>query len=226
MTIDPESAVVTLQNRQLPILAVMSHSFVLTPVGLFIDGNPTLEEWETVGVSLRAFERASRWLVGDWVMQGEYRYGEKYAQAMEATEYSKQGLADIVWVCRQYPVDQRRADLSFEHHRIMAPFPAEMRNYFFDLAAQYNWNGRQLRQARDNFLETGVAAPDEDLAQPLEQPQEERPGARRPRLLISSTAHIAKVTDGQLLLDLERLPADAVPPGTEVYVHVVVMPPA
>lgn len=44
---------------------------------------------------MRYIEGAVQWWVGDWLNFGERKYGEKYAQGMDATGYAYQTVATV-----------------------------------------------------------------------------------------------------------------------------------
>ncbi len=59
------------------------------------------------------------WAIGDWLNYGERRYGEMYAQAVDATGYENGTLRDAKWVSGAYELSIRIYNLSFAHHRIV-----------------------------------------------------------------------------------------------------------
>jgi N6-adenosine-specific RNA methylase IME4 len=73
-----------------------------------------------VGNALKQMERSVMWWIGDWVNFGERRYGEKYAQALEATPYEYATLRDAAWVAGRIELSRRRDNLSWSHHRVAA----------------------------------------------------------------------------------------------------------
>lgn len=92
----------------------------LTDVGLTVVGDMTFDEWVNLMRTLVRLETAFQFAIGDALIWGEARYGEKYAQAMEATGLSYQALANMVWVSKHVPISNRVSDLSWTHHRVVA----------------------------------------------------------------------------------------------------------
>lgn len=211
-----------------PLLTLADH-FEVTEIGLVVRGEPTFDQWQQAGQVLRALNRTTKWSVGDWLLAGERRYGETYAQALDETEYTYQSLADITWVCRTWPYERRFPQLSFEHHRAVAPAPPKMQDYLMTLAIERHWTAAELRQARDNLMDLGIAATNAELDDQAEQDEAEglddpTPRSQRPRLICASPATVAAMTEDTVTVRLDRLAAQALPPGTQVYVQIVTVP--
>lgn len=88
----------------------------ITVTSLEIPEDATFREWETIGDTLRKIDGSRLWWWGDWCNHGERRFGEKYTQALEASDYSYQGLANAAWVARQVDISRRRENLTWSHH--------------------------------------------------------------------------------------------------------------
>ena len=92
----------------------------LTEVGLTVVGEITFDEWLDLMQTLVRLETAFQFAIGDALVFGEARFGEKYSQAMEVTGLSYQSLANMVWVAKHVPLANRIANLSWTHHRVVA----------------------------------------------------------------------------------------------------------
>lgn len=99
--------------------------FKMTTKGLQITGNPTFEEWDAVGKTLDFLKGAIQFAYGDWLRYGEKRWGEKYAQAVEETGKDAGTLRDYVWVSSAVDLSLRKDNLSFDHHKAVAPMRKE-----------------------------------------------------------------------------------------------------
>lgn len=203
------------------VLFSLEDSFEITPVGLRITGQPSFDAWQRAGNVLQVVTPAVQWCLGDWILAGEQRYGEMYAQALDATAYAKQSLADIVWVCRNWPYERRRADLSFQHHRVCAPMTAALQDVFMTLAAEYHLSASKLSRVVKRFmdgcsLETSLT----DAEAPLViSPTSPLP--RQPRLICNTAATIRHMTDDSVTLALSNFPAVHLEPGVSVYVKII-----
>lgn len=108
----------------------------VTPIGLIEDpfSEPTFAEWSAAGPRLMALEQALPWIIGDWLLYGEVKWGEMYTQAMDITHYSYSRLSTFVYVCRAMPYERRRTDLSFGHHEVVAPLEPDKQAMWLALA--------------------------------------------------------------------------------------------
>ena len=100
--------------------------------------DPTLEDFGSLIAYLRGITRSSQWWIGDAVNYGEHNWSEEAAQvlhgeALEQTNWSLSTLRNYQWVCERVTPETRRADLSFKHHRTIAPL---------DTRSQRTWLAR------------------------------------------------------------------------------------
>ena len=93
-------------------------------VSLDIPENTAFDDWSRLGATLQQMERAVMWWIGDWLRFGERKYGETYAQAIEATGYAEGTLKNAKYVAERFSeTSRRRDDLSFGHHQAVAALP-------------------------------------------------------------------------------------------------------
>jgi hypothetical protein len=92
----------------------------LTSVGLTFIGAVTFDEWLGLMSTLVRMETAFQFAIGDALIYGESRFGEKYSQAMDATGLSYQTLANLTWVAKHVPQSNRVDGISWTHHRVVA----------------------------------------------------------------------------------------------------------
>jgi 3,4-dihydroxy-2-butanone 4-phosphate synthase len=105
------------------------------------------DEWVGLGRRLFRIADASAWWIGDWLVYGEWRYGEKYHTAVEQFGLSYDRLRDYVYVASNVPAAVRRADLTFRHHRLVAKLGVEEQRMWLALAAEREWSARALGEA-------------------------------------------------------------------------------
>jgi hypothetical protein len=121
--------------------------FIPTPTGLVATGNATVYEWRDFGKQLRQVTGAVQWLIGDWLNYGETRYGEKYKEAIEATGYDYQTLANEKQISRRFELSRRRENLSWAHHAEVAGLrPDEMGDDLLKRAENEGWSVKELRK--------------------------------------------------------------------------------
>ena len=146
----------------------------------------TYEEWEDIGRTLDAVEAASQWWRGDWLNYGERKYGEKYAQAIEVTGKSPQGLMNAAWVAGKFETSRRRETLSWSHHAEVAALDHDIQDQLLDQAESEEWTRNVLRDAVRRYR-LALANPDGDDADAVYEITSERTrqlaGAQKKRLL-------------------------------------------
>lgn len=126
--------------------------FMATPTGLLpTKQDVAYEIWEAYGRGLQRVQRAIHWVVGDWLNYGERAYGEKYAQALEATSFEYQTLNRDRWVAQQIEFNRRRLNLSHAHHIEVAALDADEQDHWLELALigidGKSWTRSELRAA-------------------------------------------------------------------------------
>jgi hypothetical protein len=108
-------------------------------------------------LSYEAFERAvgaagrtgdtARWWLGDLLLFGEARYGEQYAQALEAARLSERQLNRYRWVCERVARSRRRENLPFSYHEEVAALDPSGQESLLSRAEAERWPREQLREA-------------------------------------------------------------------------------
>lgn len=136
--------------------------FSLTRTGLVVDGDPTAEEWERAGDTLSEADGALQWWIGDWLLHGDGKpeWGDKYEAACEKFGREYQTLADYKSVAQQVKFSLRNENLSWMHHRCVAPLPPREQKKWLAKAEKEGWSAAQLRR------EIAEANPPEELALP------------------------------------------------------------
>lgn len=89
----------------------------VTKTSLILPDDLQYDEWQQYGEQLRMIEGSVMWWIGDWLNYGEKRYGETYSQALEATEYSYNTLAQAKRIAAAYEPCRRLQSLSWSHHQ-------------------------------------------------------------------------------------------------------------
>jgi hypothetical protein len=92
----------------------------LTRVGWTPRTDIGLAEWSAVGRRFGEIGRCSQWWLGDWILYGNQRFGERYVRAVKLTGYDVQSLMNMVYVASRFAVSRRRENLSWSHHAALA----------------------------------------------------------------------------------------------------------
>lgn len=133
----------------------------VTEIGLHFDEEVTFEQWRDIGLKVGRVARTSLFLVGDWLIYGQDRWNggkrfekmpedeaERYLEAMKATGLELKTLMDAAYVSRNVPIQQRRPDLTFEHHKTVAKVKSETeREEWLRKADSQGLSTRRLRKS-------------------------------------------------------------------------------
>lgn len=104
-----------------------SHKVEATHNALRIISDLSYDEWEELGRMLQKIGDGVNWWLGDWLVYGEHKYGEKYANAVQVTGRKIEVLKNAQWVANSVK-KSTRVDLSWTHHRYVAHLePAEQK---------------------------------------------------------------------------------------------------
>jgi hypothetical protein len=118
-----------------------------TPTGLKLCKDLTFDEWSAIAGNFGRALQTAAWCIGDWMVYGERKWGkqllidgtdfdpvkpdripsEVFDLAIASTGLDRQTLSQYASVCRKIPMEERRENLSFGHHRVLAPLPSPQR---------------------------------------------------------------------------------------------------
>lgn len=128
-----------------PVARRPQHTF--QPTTLRLREGLSYKAWERVGRDvLQPITRGTQWWIGDWLLYGEQRFGEKYAQAIDATGYEAGTLANMNWVSAAIAPSRRRENLSWGHHQVIAPLPPVDQERWLVLAEREGLSVSDLRR--------------------------------------------------------------------------------
>jgi N6-adenosine-specific RNA methylase IME4 len=101
--------------------------------------------WLEIGKNLALYEGAIQWWLGDWWAYGDQRRwgdGEEIAEQI-GIDYSTIRIYAVV--ARSVSLLRRRNNLTFGHHREVAPLTPEQQDNWLDKATTGHWSVNQLR---------------------------------------------------------------------------------
>ena len=101
--------------------------FRVTDYGLDIRGTRSYRQWEAYGPVAAALVKNAMWVLGDWLLYGEHKWPDRYAQAMSLTGLSYTTLTNAVWVARECANTRRRVLLEWWPHECAAPLALQTR---------------------------------------------------------------------------------------------------
>jgi hypothetical protein len=104
-----------------------------------------VNEWASAGRRIGVVGRCVQWLLGDWIVYGNEKFGERYARASKITGYDPQTLMNMVYVASRFPTSRRRENLSWSHHEALAALEPDEQEDWLDQAAVHRWSVSDLR---------------------------------------------------------------------------------
>jgi hypothetical protein len=119
--------------------------FALRSCQAEIQGKPEIEEW--IGPLKFAIwvQKSSPWWIGDLLIAGDGQFGEAFSQACEGI-ISADLLQRYESISRRVPPQNRRADLSWSMHSMVARLPPNEQPAMLELAHQKGWTSEELRR--------------------------------------------------------------------------------
>jgi hypothetical protein len=129
--------------------AAMDLPCEILPTGIVFDPQKplTLDQWQTLGGQISKLHRCSGFLLGDWINYGDAQkdFGEKYIESLQTTGLDLQTLTNYSYVARHVPMEQRKPNLSWEHHAKVAKLkdPKEQQRWL-NIAADAKDEGKPM----------------------------------------------------------------------------------
>lgn len=134
------------------------------------------DEWKSSGELLGKSERSIQWLIGDWWIFGNNKWGKRSAivQADKWDGPSYEISRKAGYVAERFEIGRRRpnSELTFKHFREVAELSSEAADHLLDEAETNRWSTRELRAAvhrlrtargRQPSSETGTVSDLNDL---------------------------------------------------------------
>ena len=119
-------------------------NYTLTPTGL-IGQAASAAEWEQIGDLLRRLEGGIQWMLADWLLEGERRYGQTYQHVAEVTGYEVATLHNLVYVAGK--ISLRSEKLTFGHHALVAAMDEADQMAWLEWAETNRASIAQMRKA-------------------------------------------------------------------------------
>lgn len=98
---------------------VFDNGVKMTRTGLSLPDDLTEIDWEEFGRKLGNVETSYQWMVGDWWVFGNSKYGDR-AHIVKSPTWTGPAFgtcANCGWVCRAFQASLRREALTFKHHQ-------------------------------------------------------------------------------------------------------------
>ena len=117
---------------------VVVSSFLLTRMGLSPIGDPTFEQWKNAGKFVKFSSNAIHFWVGDWLNYGEAKFQDQMMAIIDELGYDIDTINRDKYVSAQVLPSLRKDNLSFEHHKLIAPMNPDEQKELLDEAAETN----------------------------------------------------------------------------------------
>lgn len=134
------------EDRPALVLADEQVYVTETPTGLIFREDTPFDVWGPLTARLIMAHKRLEFALADAINFG-HGYGERYAAWVHESGLPKEALHIIAYVGRQIEPLRRRKDISFSHHREVAPLPPKMQDAVLDLAAEKGWTHKEVRDA-------------------------------------------------------------------------------
>lgn len=117
----------------------------ITKTGLSLSGQLSFDEAREMLETMAAIDRAFKFALGDGLIYVAQQFGHRASELFNETHFSAGTLNNVMYVCRNVPVENRDFDLSFAHYYEVAKFDPEQQLEWLTLAAKNKWTREVLR---------------------------------------------------------------------------------
>ncbi|MEU8662339.1 LmbU family transcriptional regulator [Actinoplanes philippinensis] len=162
-----------LRDRRAFSVPSAEQSVLTTNVALQLPNGLAFDAWERAGSQLAGVLSSSCWWLGDWLIFGKHHFSDRYERAVRSAGLRYQTLRNYAWVAASFPVDRRRAALSFQHHAELASLDTVEQDRWLGEAQELGWSLHRLRHAvRESREGAPRPAPDSESVRQLSVPSE------------------------------------------------------
>src|ERR1039458_6361417 len=128
-----------------PRAGAAQHAPTRTRVAWAPKGEIEHPEWVVAGRKLGAIERGSQWWIGDWLLYGAAKWGEKYVEAAKIIGYDVRSLRNMASLASQFDLSRRRDNLTWCHHAAVASLELDDQDHWLDRATALRLSVSDLR---------------------------------------------------------------------------------
>lgn len=114
------------------------------PNGLVLPNDITPEQFEAMAFKIGMWHEAIKWWIGDLEFQGEAVFGEAVYQYLETLNISNESKRQYLRVAGDVPLQRRRTELSWSHHRAVAPLAPDDQIEWLQRAVESRWTKQEL----------------------------------------------------------------------------------
>lgn len=132
----------------------LTRFFEFTPTGLNLLAKPPDDVFGDLAEFLRIIETGINWIVGDYINALESAMGERASQLIDASNLSPASIKVYRWCAAKVAPENRRHELSFEHHVAVASLDAEQQQHWLKKAIDgddgIKWSSARLKREIKN----------------------------------------------------------------------------
>jgi hypothetical protein len=147
------------QGRAMKLPAIPNPKISITATGIEFLGDLSHEEWDDLGRTLIPLAEKMGFMLGDWINYGSKAYGDKYKEALAATNIPYKTLRNYASVARRVRHSLREPSLGHEHHAAVAKLEFHEQKYWLELAKEHKLSVRRLRKS----IQLGRLVSEEEL---------------------------------------------------------------
>lgn len=113
-------------------------------LGLHLPTEMTSSEYEALGAFLGKALKDLQFAIGDYLLEGERRFGQEAYQLQESLGISAESKAQYVRVSQAIERPRRRQELSWSHHRAVCALGEESQDEWLERAVENQWSKAEL----------------------------------------------------------------------------------
>lgn len=115
----------------------------------------SLDDWTQQGQQLAADHRNLMWKIAAWLEKGVERFGDAAEQiACDLFLKKPAQLKEILDIAKRFPPEERRPELSFTHHKMVAKLPDDQAAQVLDDAIQTKASVQTVKKAVNRIRES------------------------------------------------------------------------
>ena len=146
-------------SENLVHLAELERGGLITDLGMQLPPMISYDRAEALAANLGRATDSMQFVVGDFIVQVEALFPEHWTQAVEALGLDEADRIRMARVAARVPLERRKRQLSWSHHRLVAHLDAEAQEHWLNMAVNENLSTAvlrdRLREQRDK--EKGAA---------------------------------------------------------------------
>lgn len=132
-------------SENLVHLAELERGGLITDLGMRLPAMISYERAEALAANLGRATDSMQFVVGDFIVQVEALFPEHWTQAVEALGLDEPDRIRMARVAERVPLERRKRQLSWSHHRLVAHLDGEAQEHWLNLAVNEGLSTAVLR---------------------------------------------------------------------------------